>query len=87
MKVTKTIFGAGVAVALMGSVAAQAADVVIGVPNWPSVRVTAHVLKTVMEENLGVTMGHEEAIAFVEQWLDRLVPGKHDVQESEASAR
>ena len=30
MKVTKTIFGAGVAVALMGSVAAQAADVVIG---------------------------------------------------------
>ena len=33
---------------------AFAADVVIGVPNWPSVRVTAHVLKTVMEDNLGV---------------------------------
>lgn len=33
---------------------AIAADVVIGVPNWPSVRVTAHVLKTVMEDNLGV---------------------------------
>ena len=33
---------------------AMAADVVIGVPNWPSVRVTANVLKVVMEENLGL---------------------------------
>lgn len=33
---------------------ALAADVVIGVPNWPSVRVTAHVLKVVLEENLGL---------------------------------
>ena len=33
---------------------AFAADVVIGVPNWPSVRVTAHVLKVVMEDNLGL---------------------------------
>ncbi|MGI9336435.1 MAG: glycine betaine ABC transporter substrate-binding protein [Gammaproteobacteria bacterium] len=33
---------------------ALAADVVIGVPNWPSVRVTAHVIKTVMEDNLGL---------------------------------
>ncbi|MGI9412651.1 MAG: glycine betaine ABC transporter substrate-binding protein [Hyphomicrobiales bacterium] len=32
----------------------SAADVVIGVPNWPSVRVTANVLKVVMEENLGL---------------------------------
>ncbi len=31
--------------------AAFAPDVVIGVPNWPSVRVTAHVLKVVTEEN------------------------------------
>ncbi len=31
-----------------------AADVVIGVPNWPSVRVTAHVLKTVLEDNFGL---------------------------------
>jgi AcrR family transcriptional regulator len=28
----------------------------------------------VMEGGLGVTEGHKEAIAFVEQWLDRLVP-------------
>ncbi|MEP1518905.1 glycine betaine ABC transporter substrate-binding protein [Ascidiaceihabitans sp.] len=33
---------------------AFAADVVIGVPNWPSVRVTANVLKIVLEDNLGL---------------------------------
>ncbi|NKC13263.1 MAG: amino acid-binding protein [Gammaproteobacteria bacterium] len=33
---------------------AQAADIVIGVPNWPSVRATAHVLKVVIEDNLGL---------------------------------
>ena len=33
---------------------AQAADVIIGVPNWPSVLATAHVLKVAMEENLGL---------------------------------
>lgn len=33
---------------------ATAADVVIGVPNWPSVLATAHVLKVAMEENLGL---------------------------------
>ena len=54
MKLKKTMLGTGLALALMGSTAAQAADIVIGVPNWPSVRVTAHVLKTVMEDNLGL---------------------------------
>ena len=34
--------------------AAKAADVVIGVPNWPSVNVTANVLKVVLEDNLGL---------------------------------
>lgn len=33
---------------------AHAADVVIGVPNWPSVLATAHVLKVAMENNLGL---------------------------------
>ena len=28
----------------------------------------------VMEDSLGVTAGHDEAIAFVEQWLDWLAP-------------
>ena len=34
--------------------AAFAADMVIGVPNWSSVRATAHVLKVVLEDNLGL---------------------------------
>jgi len=33
---------------------AMAADVVIGVPNWPSVNVTANVLKVVIEDNFGL---------------------------------
>ena len=53
MKLTKVLGAALIASTALGSMA-QAADVVIGVPNWPSVRVTAHVLKTVMEDNLGV---------------------------------
>lgn len=40
----------------------------------------------VMEENLGVTAGHEDAIAFVEAWLDKLLLQDHDAQESRASA-
>ncbi|MBX2868870.1 MAG: hypothetical protein KTR18_09355 [Acidiferrobacterales bacterium] len=35
---------------------ATAADVVIGVPNWPSVQATAHVLKVAMEKKLGLTV-------------------------------
>lgn len=34
--------------------AAQAADIVIGVPNWPSVQATAHVLKVALEGELGL---------------------------------
>jgi len=41
----------------------------------------------IMEENLGVTAGHEEAIAFVERWLDRLLPQRHDAQEAGAGGR
>jgi len=54
MKVNKTLFGAGLASLMAFGPVAHAADVVIGVPNWPSVRVTAHVIKTVMEDNLGL---------------------------------
>ncbi len=35
---------------------ATAEDIVIGVPNWPSVAVTANVLKVVIEDNLGLTV-------------------------------
>lgn len=54
MKLSKLFMGTCLASAMMAGGVAQAADVVIGVPNWPSVRVTAHVLKTVMEDNLGL---------------------------------
>lgn len=40
----------------------------------------------VMEENLGVTSGHEEAIAFVERWLDKLLPQDHDAGQAGAIA-
>ena len=33
---------------------AFAADVVVGVPNWPSVEVTANVIKAIVEQNLGL---------------------------------
>ncbi|MCX7864163.1 MAG: TetR/AcrR family transcriptional regulator [Novosphingobium sp.] len=41
----------------------------------------------IMEENLGVTAGHEEAIAFVERWLDRLLPPRQDERQDTSSAR
>lgn len=43
-----------VAAATSYSSALLAADVVIGVPNWPSVQATAHVLKVAMEDKLGL---------------------------------
>ena len=54
MKIRKLVLAASVATGLAGTAVAQAADVVIGVPNWPSVLATAHVLKVAMEENLGL---------------------------------
>lgn len=39
----------------MGSaVAAQAADLVLGVPNWPAANATSNILKVVIEENFGL---------------------------------
>lgn len=54
MKLNKILTSVGVAAVLGVAAPVQAADVIIGVPNWPSVRVTAHVLKVVMEDNLGL---------------------------------
>lgn len=42
----------GTAMALAGP--AMAADIVIGVPNWPSVNATAHIMKVAIEQNLGL---------------------------------
>ena len=50
----KLFASAVVAIGLAASVPAMAADVVIGVPNWPSVEVTANVIKAVAEKNLGL---------------------------------
>ena len=54
MKISKILAGAILASMMSAASVAQAADIVIGVPNWPSVRVTAHVLKVIMEDNLGL---------------------------------
>jgi glycine betaine/proline transport system substrate-binding protein len=48
-----TLLGSAALGLTMGS-AALAADVAIGVPNWPSVNVTANVLKVILEDNLGL---------------------------------
>lgn len=53
MKLLKRAIAASAA-ALMMAGAVQAADVVIGSPNWPSVQATAYILKVVLEENLGL---------------------------------
>ncbi|MDN2664578.1 hypothetical protein OW492_14465 [Psychromonas sp. 14N.309.X.WAT.B.A12] len=38
-------------------VSAQSADLVLGVPSWPSAGVTSNVIKIVLEENLGLDVG------------------------------
>ena len=43
-----------IAAFVFGAGAVQAADIVIGVPNWPSVNATAHVLKVIIEDNYGM---------------------------------
>ncbi|MGI9311619.1 MAG: glycine betaine ABC transporter substrate-binding protein [bacterium] len=42
------------AAALGAGATANAADIIIGVPNWTSVKATAHVLEVVIEDNLGL---------------------------------
>lgn len=51
---TKIKLTAATLAASMAASSAFAADVVIGVPNWPSVNATAHVLKVAIEQNLGL---------------------------------
>jgi len=51
MKKLATLLGGATAV-VAGP--ALAADIVIGVPNWPSVNATAHILKVAIEQNLGL---------------------------------
>ncbi len=53
-KVNKKLVGALIASAMGVGGAAQAADIVIGVPNWPSVAMTADILKVIIEDNYGL---------------------------------
>lgn len=46
---------------LLGATAAPAADMVVGVPDWPSAQATAHIIKVVMEERLGLSVDLREA--------------------------
>lgn len=61
----KTTKYSAVAAALLSasitSTAVQAADIVIGVPNWPSVTATASILKTVIEDNFGLEVELQNA--------------------------
>ena len=61
MNFKKTLVSATLAGSLGLSGIATAADVVIGVPNWPSVAANANVLKVVIEENLGLEVELQNA--------------------------
>ncbi len=54
MKLNKTLVAAAVATAIGGTGVAQAADLVLGMPNWPAGKATANILKVVIEENFGL---------------------------------
>ena len=54
MSLKKALVSITIAISICFSAAASAADVVIGVANWPSVRVTADILKVIIEENYGL---------------------------------
>ena len=53
-KLNKKLIGALIASAMGVGGSVQAADIVIGVPNWPSVAMTADILKVIIEDNYGV---------------------------------
>ena len=61
MKLKKSIAGMLLAASMGVSGIVSAADVVIGVPNWPSVRVTADILKVIIEENYGLDVELQNA--------------------------
>lgn len=60
LRVNKLVMLSAAAVMSASGSAAFAADVVIGVPNWPSVQATAHVLKVALEDKLGVEVELQE---------------------------
>ncbi|MDE0310234.1 MAG: hypothetical protein OXI60_10450 [Acidiferrobacterales bacterium] len=61
MNTKKTIVGSILAASIGISGIAGAADLVLGVPNWPSVKATGEILKHIIEENLGVEVEIQNA--------------------------
>jgi glycine betaine/proline transport system substrate-binding protein len=61
MKKFAVMASAMASAAVMVATPVLAADIVIGVPNWPSVAVTANVLKVVIEDNLGLDVELQNA--------------------------
>jgi len=61
MKLNKSLTGALVAASMAMSSVATAADIVIGVPDWPSVAATASILKVVIEDNFGLEVELQNA--------------------------
>ena len=49
---SKSVVACGITLGLAAP--AMAADMVVGVPNWPSAVATANVIKVVLEDNLGL---------------------------------
>ncbi|WP_372738773.1 glycine betaine ABC transporter substrate-binding protein [Neptunomonas sp.] len=70
MKKVKTL-SAAVVLSLIGGLT-QAADVVVGVPAWPSAAATAYILKVVMEDNLGLDVAMQSGSnAVIFEAMDR----------------
>jgi len=69
----KTLMTLGVtAVVSMTGSLTQAADLVLGVPAWPSAAATSHILKKVMEDNLGLEVALQSGTnAVIFEAMDR----------------
>lgn len=50
----RKLLATAVAFSLSFSAVSKAADIVIGTPNWPSVQITGQILKTIIEQNIGL---------------------------------
>ena len=61
MILRKLVIGSVFATSIAISGIATAADVVIGVPNWPSVKATGDILKFVIEDNFGLEVELQSA--------------------------
>ena len=51
----------GLVAGVLPAALALGADITIGIPNWPSVNVTAHILQVVIEDNLGLSVELQHA--------------------------